>query len=202
MATCNGCKTQKEPESVPYMVHEGDMARMERSNKRLWIVIILLILLLVGSNLCWIYYESSFEDVVITQENADGYNNYIGNDGDIVNGETDGFLSVSVKQAVIPDTLGVMFATEQADKKHLSAKRKRGDMLGKINHEIPETAKNSDVHYLLNEFVRVDRDRMILEDHWFGGLSFYQISEKYNISLTAVKKIVYGIGDKILLKLN
>lgn len=70
---------------VPYIVHEGDMARMERTNKRLWIVVIMLILLLVGTNGYWIYYESSFEDLVVTQENDDGFNNYIGNDGDITN---------------------------------------------------------------------------------------------------------------------
>jgi hypothetical protein len=56
-------------------------------------VIVLLIVLLVGSNIGWLVYNSQFEVVeestVITQENADGYNNYIGNDGDIVNGETD-----------------------------------------------------------------------------------------------------------------
>lgn len=72
----------------------------------------------------------------------------------------------------------------------------------KTSHAIPDDVKNSDVRYLLSEFVRLDRDRMILEDHWFGGLSFFQISEKYKISLTAAKKIVYDIGDKILLKLN
>lgn len=70
---------------VPYIVHEGDMARMERTNKRLWIIVIMLILLLVGTNGYWIYYESSFEDLVVTQENDDGFNNYIGNDGDITN---------------------------------------------------------------------------------------------------------------------
>ena len=30
--------------------HEGDMARMERANKRLWVVIIILIIALIGSN--------------------------------------------------------------------------------------------------------------------------------------------------------
>lgn len=63
-------------------------ASMERTIKRLWITIILLIVLLVGSNICWIVYENQFEDVVVTQDNADGYNNYIGNDGDINNGKT------------------------------------------------------------------------------------------------------------------
>ncbi len=79
---------------------------------------------------------------------------------------------------------------------------KRGDTVAKVSHTIPENAKNSDLRYLLNEFVRLDRDREILEDHWFGGLSFYQLSEKHGVSLTAVKKIVYGVGDKILLKLH
>ncbi len=83
--TCNGCGSDKTPENVPYLVHEGDMSRLERQLKRLWIVILVLIFLLVGSNCAWIVYENSFEEVVITQENSDGYNNYIGNDGDITN---------------------------------------------------------------------------------------------------------------------
>ena len=68
------------------------MARAERAHRRLWIVIIVLIILLAGSNAAWIYYESQFEDVYteITQENDRGFNNYIGNDGDINNyGEAD-----------------------------------------------------------------------------------------------------------------
>lgn len=77
----------KPVESVPYLVHEADMARQERTIKRLWILLILVIVLLVGSNCAWIYYESSFEDeiVTITQENDSGYNNYVGRDGDINN---------------------------------------------------------------------------------------------------------------------
>ena len=91
--TCNNCGTDKTPANVPYIVHESAMARAERHSKRLVAIIILLIILLVGSNIGWLVYNSRFEVVeestVITQENADGYNNYIGNDGDIVNGETD-----------------------------------------------------------------------------------------------------------------
>jgi hypothetical protein len=91
--TCNGCGSDKLTSNVPYVVHESAMARAERQNKRLVWVIVLLIVLLVGSNIGWLVYNSQFEVVeestVITQENADGYNNYIGNDGDIINGETD-----------------------------------------------------------------------------------------------------------------
>lgn len=92
MGNCETCKkVQNEPESVPYIVHESSMARMERQIKRLWITILTLIFLLVGSNCAWLWWNNQWETVEslkITQENDGGYNNYIGNDGDIVNGET------------------------------------------------------------------------------------------------------------------
>lgn len=56
---------------IPYFSHEGDMARMERANKRLWIIILVLIVALVGSNGAWIYYESQFEDVATTTVQQD-----------------------------------------------------------------------------------------------------------------------------------
>ena len=76
---------------VPYLVHEGAMVRLERMNRRLWISTIILVALLFISNGLWIYYQSQFESVstTITQDNLDGINNYIGNDGDINNGKTD-----------------------------------------------------------------------------------------------------------------
>lgn len=76
---------------IPYFTHEADMERLERANKRSFILILVLIIALVGSNLAWTIYESQFEDVetTITQDNKDGINNFIGNDGDIYNGETD-----------------------------------------------------------------------------------------------------------------
>ena len=85
MTNCEICT--KSPEPVPYVVHEADMARQERTIKRLWILLLVLIVLFVGSNGWWIWRESQFEDITITQENEDGYNNFIGNDGDIYNGE-------------------------------------------------------------------------------------------------------------------
>lgn len=81
----------EEPINIPYIAYEATMSRFERSNRRLWIAVILLIVLLVGSNIAWLAYENQFEkfETTVTQENTDGYNNYIGNDGDIINGETD-----------------------------------------------------------------------------------------------------------------
>ena len=86
MSNCESC-SKRPPEPVPYVVHEADMARQERTIKRLWILLLVLIVLFVGSNGWWIWRESQFEDITITQENEDGYNNFIGNDGDIYNGE-------------------------------------------------------------------------------------------------------------------
>ncbi len=74
---------------IPYFCHEGDMARAERTIKRLWILCILLIVLLVGTNAGWIYYESQFTDeVTVTQEaDTDGSGNaYVNNGGDFING--------------------------------------------------------------------------------------------------------------------
>ena len=92
MANCETCKkVQNAPENVPYIVHESSMARMERQIKRLWITVLVLIVMLVATNGAWIWYCNQWETVEswkITQENDGGYNNYIGNDGDIVNGET------------------------------------------------------------------------------------------------------------------
>lgn len=66
---CQTCKErQKQAEPVPFIVHEADMARMERNNKRLWIALILVIVLLVGSNIAWTVYESQFTDETTTVE--------------------------------------------------------------------------------------------------------------------------------------
>lgn len=54
--------------NISYLAFESSQARMERVNRRLWIVVLVLIIALVGTNAGWIYYENSFEDVVVTQE--------------------------------------------------------------------------------------------------------------------------------------
>lgn len=91
--TCNSCGTENQNVNVPYVAHESAMARSERNSKRMWIVILVLILALIGTNLAWIIYNSQFEAVeestVVEQENSNGDNNYIGNDGDITYGKTE-----------------------------------------------------------------------------------------------------------------
>lgn len=47
--------------SVPYVVHESSMVRMERANRRLFITCIILIVSLIASNIGWLVYESQYE---------------------------------------------------------------------------------------------------------------------------------------------
>lgn len=90
--TCNNCGAENASVMVPYVAYESAMARAERQSKRLWIVILVLIAALIATNIAWIVYECSFEDVVTTEEiiveaEDNGNANYVGQDGNIYNGE-------------------------------------------------------------------------------------------------------------------
>ena len=60
---CETCKEKRRviaqtPKDVPYIVHDGDVARLERVIKRMWVLVIALIILLCASNASWIWWES------------------------------------------------------------------------------------------------------------------------------------------------
>lgn len=80
---------------VPYIVHESEMARLERIIKRQFVLIVVALCFLVGTNVCWIAYENQFEDIEtteVTQDLDSGNGDAIINDGVHINGEstTDG----------------------------------------------------------------------------------------------------------------
>lgn len=68
-------------------------ARFERTINRLWILCIILIIALLGTNGAWIYYESQWEVVestTVTQElSADDGGDAIINDGVHINGKSE-----------------------------------------------------------------------------------------------------------------
>lgn len=74
---------------VPYIVFEGEMARHERTIKRLVIALIISISLIFISNIAWLWFFNQFditsEDIIVdgTQQ---GNANFIGEDGVINNG--------------------------------------------------------------------------------------------------------------------
>ena len=80
--------------TIDYVAHEAVMARMERINRRLWRVVLVLIVLLAASNAAWIWYENQFEDVItttetVTQDTGDGSGNNTFT-GDFIGGDNYG----------------------------------------------------------------------------------------------------------------
>lgn len=77
---------------VPYIVYESELARLERIIRKQFILIIVALCFLVGTNAYWIWYESQFEDVetTVTQELDSGEGgDAIINDGVHINGESE-----------------------------------------------------------------------------------------------------------------
>lgn len=77
---------------VPYIVYESEMTRLERIIKRQFVLIIVTLCFLIGTNGIWLWYESQFQEVVTTNEvtqdvdSGDGGDAII-NDGVEINGE-------------------------------------------------------------------------------------------------------------------
>lgn len=55
-------------DNVPYTVYEASQARADRRFRLMWVLIIVMLISLIGTNAGWIIYESQFEDTVISQE--------------------------------------------------------------------------------------------------------------------------------------
>lgn len=87
--SCETCKENRVPESIPYIVHESSMVRMERQVKRLWIALLVVVVMLFASNVGWLVYESQFETFYYEQD-GEGINNVnLGEQGDLNNGAED-----------------------------------------------------------------------------------------------------------------
>ena len=48
-------------ENVPYIVHEAEVARLERTIKRLTMIIVICLSLFFASNALWLYYWNQYE---------------------------------------------------------------------------------------------------------------------------------------------
>lgn len=74
--------------NVPYFVHQDDLNKLDQSHKRVerWLAILCIIIFvaLIGTNAYWIWYEHSYQDVIVTETTQDGDGvNVIGASGDI-----------------------------------------------------------------------------------------------------------------------
>lgn len=87
---------EKNELTIPYFVHEGDMARSERMIKKLIIALLISVVIIFASNAVWLYawmqydYTSQDSTQTVDVDTKDGTANYIGNDGDITNGTNTG----------------------------------------------------------------------------------------------------------------
>lgn len=82
----------EEQVNVPYIVHEADMARMERGNKRLSVLASVLVALLFITNALWVWLWNQYEYVdseITTTVSQDGEGNNIYGDGNEVNDGAD-----------------------------------------------------------------------------------------------------------------
>ncbi len=78
-------------EKVPYIAHEAEVARLERTIKRLTQIIIICIALIFATNVVWLYYWNQYEYVgeeTYTYD-QDGLGvNIIGTHNEVENGAT------------------------------------------------------------------------------------------------------------------
>lgn len=78
--------------NIPYIVYEAMLEKEDRQQRRMVVIIVLLIVLLVASNAFWVYewnqydYIDSDTDIDLDADSG-GNTNYIGRDGEIINGE-------------------------------------------------------------------------------------------------------------------
>lgn len=83
-------ETDKSP--VPFVVMESVLNRMDKERIAHYIIIIILILGLIGSNMCWLYVWNQYEyeaTETVTVDGKEGVANYIGdgNKGTVTYGE-------------------------------------------------------------------------------------------------------------------
>ena len=71
------------PEVVSYYDHQEQLAREERHTGRWRTLAWALFAALVISNLAWIIYESTYQDVVVTENTQEGGNTNIMSGGDV-----------------------------------------------------------------------------------------------------------------------
>lgn len=79
-----------ERNDIPYIAFEAEMARYERTIRRLLIALMVAIALVFASNMAWLWFVNQFDfsTETVTQELDGGNANYIGNDGNINNDES------------------------------------------------------------------------------------------------------------------
>lgn len=78
-----------EDKTIPYIVHEGTMVRMERQIRRCTVALIIAVILMFVSNALWLYAWMQYDYTSTQSVDIDGKQgnaNYVENGGSIVKG--------------------------------------------------------------------------------------------------------------------
>ena len=57
---------------------------------------------------------------------------------------------------------------------------------------------NSEVCYLIDQWIRNERDRAILKDRLINGMTFERLAEKHDMSVRQTKNIVYKATERLV----
>ena len=57
---------------------------------------------------------------------------------------------------------------------------------------------NSEACYLIDQWIRNERDRAILKDRLINGLTFERLAEKHDMSVRQTKNIVYKATERLV----
>ena len=60
---------------------------------------------------------------------------------------------------------------------------------------------NSEIDYLIDQWIRSERDRAILKDRLINGMTFERLAEKHDMSVRQTKNIVYKSMEKLVSRL-
>lgn len=81
-----------ERNEIPYIAFEAEMARHERTIKRLLIALVVSVALIFVSNIAWLWFFNQFDiigDTVQLESNEAGNASYMGGSGVIDNGRSE-----------------------------------------------------------------------------------------------------------------
>ena len=60
---------------------------------------------------------------------------------------------------------------------------------------------NSEIDYLIDQWIRSERDRAILKDRLINGMTFERLAEKHDMSVRQIQNIVYKSMDRLVSKI-
>ena len=65
------------------------------------------------------------------------------------------------------------------------------------SHVALEDISNSELSFLIDEWIRSERDRAILKRRMIDGILFEPLAEEFDLSVRQVKTIVYKSQEKL-----